>query len=274
MVASLKIVNGNRYVINDSKQTKQIKKGSSITNNIKVLKERKLEAVKRYTEMLEKLKNNEDVVETEFNGIVHVLNTIDTELLRVLELYDKINYVSNNKIHENQSEILLLLSDVNNLETKQMRYHTNQDDIKKIVENKKRIMHLYNEIRDIKNITFVPYEDVVDNVSDEPVVIPAMPESEEDVRVKPKKDNKSKKVTKTIDKKTTIDIDVKERAKQTLKEVFAFKNKQECISRSKSLFMSKNQIIEAIEKHQDLKRLLPDKYKNLTKEQICAYLFD
>ena len=37
--------------------------------------------------------------------------------------------------------------------------------------------------------------------------------------------------------------------------------------------MSRDQIIEAIEKHEDLKLILPSNYKKLTKEALCDNLF-
>lgn len=287
MVTSLNITNGNKYTINESNQIKHIHKGLNIMKSISLLKERRIQATRRYQELIEKIKNMEQVREYEFDNIIGIINTIDTELLRGFELYDKANITSINRTHDINTEIDKLLSEINDLESKQMRYHSNKDDIKIIVKHKKRIINLREELNNIQLTSFI-YDSI--NEGEQPIHIPSLPEDTGNTEItdttEDTDDNRNKKKTtktRATNKKTRkvspkqrspINIDVKERAKNTLKEVFSFKNKQECLSRSKALFMSKDQILETIERHEELKNLLPDKYKNLTKEQLCTYLFE
>lgn len=90
------------------------------------------------------------------------------------------------------------------------------------------------------------------------------------------------KPKKTVKKKANTNLtepqkeDIKGRIKGILKDVYKFKDKQECISkqRSQPYFMSKEAILEEIEKNQELKKLMPTNYKSLTKEQLCTYFFE
>jgi len=47
----------------------------------------------------------------------------------------------------------------------------------------------------------------------------------------------------------------------------------QCISRAKAVFMSKDQIIAIIEKHEHLKKMMPANFKKLGKEDLCSLLF-
>jgi hypothetical protein len=69
-------------------------------------------------------------------------------------------------------------------------------------------------------------------------------------------------------KKVDID-DVKKRVKPKLAALFKFKNVKECLSRAKTMFMSRDDIIAAIESHDDLKKRMPTNFKKLTKEALC-----
>jgi hypothetical protein len=67
-----------------------------------------------------------------------------------------------------------------------------------------------------------------------------------------------------------VDIDeVKKRVKPKLTALFKFKNAKECLSRAKTVFMSRDDIIKTIESHDDLKNKMPTDFKKLTKEALC-----
>jgi hypothetical protein len=68
---------------------------------------------------------------------------------------------------------------------------------------------------------------------------------------------------------------IAENVKILMKEKFPFSTREQCISRKKAHFMSKEDIVTEIDKNDSLKRHFPANvdYKKLKKEEICEYLF-
>lgn len=69
--------------------------------------------------------------------------------------------------------------------------------------------------------------------------------------------------------------DIKENIKDILKQTFKFKNIQECTSkaRTKDFYSSKEDILQAIEANDSLKKLMPANYKKLNKDQLCEFFY-
>lgn len=69
--------------------------------------------------------------------------------------------------------------------------------------------------------------------------------------------------------------EIKHKIKDLLKTVYRFKDKAECTSkqRTKPFYMSKDDIIKEIDNSQELKKLMPQNYKKLSKEQLCEYFY-
>jgi len=63
--------------------------------------------------------------------------------------------------------------------------------------------------------------------------------------------------------------------KNVLKRVFKFSNLEECNTskRSKPYYMSKAEIVKAIDDNPDIKALVPKKYKTMKKEELCQSFF-
>jgi hypothetical protein len=69
---------------------------------------------------------------------------------------------------------------------------------------------------------------------------------------------------------------VKNANKNVLKDLFKFSNIEECASSKRSMmyFMSKENIIDIIDKNPKLKARMPSKFRSLKKEELCKVLFD
>lgn len=101
-------------------------------------------------------------------------------------------------------------------------------------------------------------------------------EDEEDAKDKPVQKERKKVVQKRSKVLTEEQAsNVKKTIKDLLKEVYKFKDSEECRSRqrSKAYYMTKEEILQEIEKNQDLKKLMPSNYKNLTKEKLCEHFY-
>ena len=63
--------------------------------------------------------------------------------------------------------------------------------------------------------------------------------------------------------------------KNVLKRVFKFSNLEECNTskRSQPYYMSKADIVKAIDENPDIKALVPKKYKSMKKEELCQTFF-
>ena len=82
--------------------------------------------------------------------------------------------------------------------------------------------------------------------------------------------NKSKRLS---DKNIVV---IKKNIKDLVREKFKAKTFEECKSkqRSKTYFMKKEEILDLIDKNPEMKKLLPDNYKTLDKDNLCKYIFD
>ena len=93
----------------------------------------------------------------------------------------------------------------------------------------------------------------------------------------PKKPKKKKEVEeKEIVVITPEQIDeIEFNVQELMKEVFKFRTVEECASRksSQAFYMTKNEILSIIDSTPEIKNIVPDNYKRLTKEQLCQYLF-
>lgn len=141
-------------------------------------------------------------------------------------------------------------AEIKRLEDKQRKFHVLEKDVKDIVKLKKQNKTLWDEKKTLFVHTFVEA---------------ASPKGQAAKLASPK--------TKKQAPEVQVE-EIKARVKDLLKRTFQYRNKQECLSRTKSLFMSKEQIIEAIEKQEDLKKLLPSNYKKLSKDALCEQLFE
>ena len=92
----------------------------------------------------------------------------------------------------------------------------------------------------------------------------------------PQQKQKATKKTAIVAKVTPQQINaIKDNVKELITQKFKFKTKEECTTRktSQPYYMSKDNIVEEIEKTPEIKKLMPAKYKTLPKEKICDYLF-
>ena len=289
MFDKLEYLKGNKIRINGV--IKPVKKGYDIHKKLEELRSRHLKNAFAYNELIEKIKNSEQVEEDDFLNLYNEKTNIETDILHTMNLYDIQNKQYKDYKEKCEHDIVSLYQRIHELEQKQMKYHTNLQDIKLIVESKKRIESLKHDIKRKDKITYFILDDTIyDNSNNyeypeiEEEIIPTL-ETQEVKNKKHEKSSNEKKGKKTIDKiekakeKEAVSIskekmiNIREKAKDRMKSVFKFNNKQECISRAKAVFMSKEQIINEIEKYPELKELFPAKFKSMTKEDICSILF-
>lgn len=99
--------------------------------------------------------------------------------------------------------------------------------------------------------------------------------------------DKLPQIEETIEKVTFIKVDKKKKQQQKIKEtvierilndypfnLFKFKTLQECESRetSKPYYISKKDLLDIIDKNNNIKQLFPKGYKAFKKEQICKII--
>lgn len=229
-------------------------KGQDASKIIASNNKTRIHLIQRYKEFVEKIKDSKPVSQKEFDEVVASIRATDVVAMNVYDILDK---KANPLYDEKVSEYERISTEVGMTK-----------DPKEKAKLHKVLETLY---KDIKSTTqpnsFVPSGDVSEVVLSPSPAKPPVPQQP----VQPKKGRKRQ----PSDAPRDIDINViKPRVKNIIKEAFLFKNKQECLSRTKALFMSKEQIINVIDKHDDLKAIVPPNYKKLTKEALCGHLFE
>lgn len=214
----------------------------------------------RYKEYLESIKDGQDVDSKAFDDIKAKIRVVDASVLSCADALQKNKQpiVEKRKaifqgIQENRKAIV-------DIKTKQPGFHVIQKDVENIVSLAKRNEELFKELlRTPEPNTFVD-EDSNNFTSPNP-------------STSPKPIKKGKKVAKKSSPVIEQTSEIKDRIKALLKETFSFKSRKDCMSRAKAMFMSKEQILEAIDNNADLKSVLPASYKKMSKETLCEYMF-
>lgn len=242
-------------------------KGYNVHKRIESLMSDKKTKMRDYIDIIEKVKNGETVKKEQYNALVNSLYDIENNISITANEYTKYNKLITQKRKDAESQIKTKTNENNILKEKQ-GLHINQGDIKRIVENIRSIASIRKEKNVLKPVEYI----VVDNGPiTRPAPIPVQPPPIQPIAPVPVK--KGKKI---VDKKTIEEI--KSNVKNVLKEkikagIIKFGNKEQCLSRKKATFMSKNDLIKVIDEHDDLKTLVPKNYKKLSKEDLCEHLF-
>jgi hypothetical protein len=219
------------------------------------LEQLRLSKLRVYKEMIERIKDGDIKSGKEYEKVVGEIRAIDNDILKTIESLNinKSDYTA--RVRGINDSLLKNTAEIKRLEDKQRKFHVLEKDVKDIVKLKKQNKTLWDEKKTLFVHTFVEA---------------AKPASAA-------KHASAAKLASPKTKKQAPEVQVEEikaRVKDLLKRTFQYRNKQECLSRTKSLFMSKEQIIEAIEKQEDLKKLLPSNYKKLSKDALCEQLFE
>lgn len=263
------------------------KKGFSYVDKIKELKTHKLQLIRNYNEYIERMKNMEHVPDVDFTSLVNKIHTVDNNLLNVFEEYEIQNKQRIEQISFLKEEVDRIQKQIYDIEQKQI-HNTRKEDIKLLVSLKKQITQYHIDIRNLTNeVSDYIHEH---NSNDTSIIEDIGYILHQDKKTKPKKAKEpptkqpaneppTKQPVKEKKKKIIILDSEKQKqlrtqAKDVLKTAFKFTNKQDCLSRKQAVFMSKDQIVQTIDKHQELKEIVPKNYKSLSKEELCTYLFE
>lgn len=240
------------------KSLANILKYTKIIDIIDDLKAQRQDFAKKYFKMLNDILLGKDVNPKEFDQIVARIADIDS---KCDELYDK-------QLSPFVEQRNLLQEKYNNVFDEQnaiinFQSPLNPEVAKKIVESMKQKQKLLKELSQVSQKDFEEYTvdsntHIVDKI---------------DVQQTPSP-SPLKKQTNTLS--TEQKTKIKSNIKNVLKNVFRFKDKEQCLSkaRSKEYFMTKDDIIKTINENPDLKKLMPTNFKNLSKEQLCTFIFD
>lgn len=258
--ASQAKLNGNKF---------NLTKGYNGIRKITQLERQKREKLREYMEMYEAIKDSpkHSVNVTTFNNTLNTLLTLENDILSVSTKLMNINKQTLDRLKTVSYTIQTNLHNIHMIRDSQKAHHVNKKDVETVIRILRENINLYKESSSLFLSTFV-----VDEKGDELDQVQLDEEPQ-----KPKKGRKptTKKTQKATKEIVVSDVtNIKERVKDLIREkVFSFSDKQQCISRSKAVFMSKEQIIAAIEKYDDLKKLMPQNFKKLGKEELCSLLF-
>ncbi len=224
----------------------------------------------KYGKLVDNINSIEQEIEElqSYNGLLHDMTKLES---------DKLNEKYMNLLRE-QNMLTNEFGDIN-------RYLTLHENVKILQErineqDKKPSINFYiDELPKLSNVVLKSLESLPENKPAieienkpemEPVIESKKSKKESKKETKPKKEIKKKEVS-----PKQLEI-IKDNVKKLLGSKFLKpQSKEECVSqkRSQAYYMSLKSILEEIEKHPELKAILPKNYKTLPKEKLCEYLY-
>lgn len=256
---------GRKLVVDGQK--KPLKQFLNIQNKIKELKHQKRNLSIEYFDLHNKIINGVNIDKTLFDSIVTKIKNIESEIDELqLGKYDKAHA---DKRREIIKTLGTLIEDEKTALSKSVFDQTKAMDMAKIFKKK---IDVYSQL-ERHGITRI-VSSIMTNTDISEGKTP-------EVKVTKTKDKKKEVKKKVVKKKDDIvlspdtKLEIKNNIKVLLKKTYRFKDKTECISRqrSKPYYMSKDEILNHIEKNEELKKLMPSNFKKLSKEQLCEYFF-
>lgn len=269
----LVIQNGILHVSNRKLKPPVLK---NVFEYIDELVKQKGQLMMKYHELYVKLihADNPKVFKAQYENLLNDLNVVDINIERVHRYYELVNKKFTDKIANLHAKQSMLLQQHEVISQKAAEKQYVSKNVKELVEIYKK-QHSYAEkIKELESGTvcidfFIERLPVID-VKTSNVKLPKKEKVVPQQKEKPSK--KQVVVTKVTPKQINA---IKDNIKELITQKFKFKNKEECTTRktSQPYYMSKDNIVEEIEKTPEIKKLMPAKYKTLPKEKICDYLF-
>lgn len=223
-----------------------------INELLKTKRELSIDYFNNYNSIL----NGEEVDQSKFDSIVSKINALEDEIEDLIGKRKRIgeDQKAVNNIHDQLHA--LKQSDIDALQKSSFDNEVGRT----IAKNFKKRLALYNDLNGIKYREFTDFVKGTGYASSKKT-----PEK----KIKPKPKTKTQLSPKEV-------VEIKDNIKELLKKVYKFKDKGECVSkqRSKEFYTSKEDILKEVEKNDNLKKLMPANYKNLSKEKLCEYFFD
>jgi hypothetical protein len=264
----------NRGILNKTLRPPQL---INVQKKIEKLKSDRRVLIQTYYDIHATIVNQGDAKQSrrEYEEVMAKIYHIDNEVDKLLLYQDKLN-----KDDDIESKLKLAVAEKEALEAK----------LQKKRSDHKRIIRLHKSIVSMRNNDQTPYIDYFIDILPVPVeakdkkepknnvvqkhVTPEVPKPIKPVKVsKPVKTEEELKPSKPQLTKDQVD-DIKNNVKKLIGDTFKFKSREECTSqkRSQPYYMSKENILKAIENNPDIKKQLPAGYKTLSKDDLCAYL--
>lgn len=215
-------------------------------------------------------KNTKTAQEDKYEKLLETINSIDRDI-------DHLQNYSSQLITIHKNDLDKLNDQYKSVLREQKQLMDDGSDINRFVKLNKKIEKNLEEFRIEKNKRIIDfYIEKLPQLSN--VVLKDIKEKTQEIKEK-EKEKKPKTVTKKeISKK--ISPKKMENIKTNIKKLIGStylkpQSKEECVSqkRSQPYYMSLKLILEEIEKHPELKTMLPKNYKSLPKEKLCEYLY-
>lgn len=224
----------------------------NIKNKIAELRGKKRILSRQYFDTYNRLINGLDIDKKAFDKVVDDINDIEDEIEILIGLRTNRPTEDTTALKEELSRLDLQDEQI----LKKSVYDSKVGST--LARNFKRKVSIHNELKEITESRYNDFIEYmrVDGYAKAYIKSPAKPSS-------------VKKLS--VDQK----VEIKYNIKDLLKNVYKFKDKTECLSkqRSKAFYMSKEDILQEIEKNENLKKLMPSNYKKLTKDKLCEFFF-
>jgi hypothetical protein len=241
----------NRALINNDTRF-ELDHGYDIRWTLAALEKQRAHYRHVYDALLERMKDTNEV-SAQFDAVVDQIRRSDTDISKLYQEYANINSATFADANATKQAIKEHKDAIHALHKRQDPHHIMKKDVKKIVTHTKTINELRNHLKTLETVFFVPGRKSKDSDEDE------------DAAPKAKKGRKSK----DSDEDEDAAPKGSKRIKPKLTALFKFKNAKECLSRAKTMFMSRDDIINTIESNDYLKNKMPANFKKLTKEALC-----
>lgn len=246
-------------------------------DNLKLLKSKRMI---EYHDMYSRLIMSDKITKQEefrYNELVNMITNIDKEIEKLYVYLEKVNQPNEDNRQRLQSRYSQLLQQAANLSPSDAK--STSENLSIFNKSMKIQQELYDMKQSFDNRRIQFYVEETPNSSTidvtEVLVEPSFSEKKEEKKKTNVKKDKSKKVLKKVSPKQLENI------KENIKKIMASnylkpKNKDECVSqkRSQPYFMSLKSLLEEIDKHPELKAILPSNWKTLSKEKLCGILYE
>ena len=256
----------NKVLVNNTPF--ELDHGYDVRQALTALENQRTQYRHEYDALLEHMKDT-NKVSANFDATIEKIRRCDVNITKLYQEYADINSATFAAANATNQAIKDQKHAIYDLHKRQDPYHIMTKDVKKIVKHTKRINELRNHLKTLETVFFVPKRrtpkdsDSGADAAEPPKVKKVRKPKDSDSDVDEAEPPKVKKVR-------TPDIDeIKKRVKPKLASLFKFKSGKECLSRAKTLFMSRDDIIKVIDSHDDLKNNMPANFKKLTKEALC-----
>lgn len=224
-------------------------------------------------------------MESEFSDVHKNILEIDNQIDKITMYMDIVS--SENPVQGLKSKVKTLETQLIDLQDSVKNdIWLDQDIIKKVAQNTKELHETQQQLHKASKALFLNDTFYIDRLpkiskatSTPQITKLSLTDTKEEKKQDAKKETKKPtKAKKTVLKKVSnVDVNkIKENVKSIIAEKMKFKSTSECVSqkRSQPYYMSKENIIKAIESDSELKAIMPSNYKALSKEDICKLLFD